>query len=526
MLRYSSCFLPFLLCLFVSSLVAQGPLSFGGGEAIVHQQTECLTETQRSTIWQQLAINKADLRAKGLLPATNGKLVVSFDFPLRKAAGFDFNGFYAVSNYVDHNTTFTGAQYGASNLDYNCGNHTYDTGGGYNHAGTDYYTWPFPWYQYENDLAEIIAAEAGTIIGKFDGNKDDNCSCQGDWNAVYVQHSDGSVAWYGHLKLGSLTNKAIGQTVAKGEFLGILASSGCSTGPHLHFEVYDNNNNLIDPYAGNCNSLNNTSWWVNQPTYREPNLNALLTHDAPPVLGCPSNQEEPNIASVFEPGDLLYTALYFRDETPGDVTQIRILRPNNSLWGATTHNSNTYYNSSYWYWSWTLPTTNAEGMWTLEATYNGEVISRNFQVGAILPVTFISLSANRIEKDILLDWTTIDEEDNAGFTIERSAKQINWEAIGEVAGRNHDGENEYHFIDTNAPKWETNFYRLKQVDFDGTFTYSSIVKVDPVVVEGLTLFPNPANEEVKIIGGTGDYEVFDACGRKVLSTTSNSLIDI
>lgn len=525
MRRYSPVLFSLLL-LFTTSLFAQAPLASGGGEVILQQQTECLTKAQRSNIWQQLNANKARLKAKGLLPEPNSKVMVSFDFPMRKAAGFDFYSYYAVSNYVDHNPAATGAQYGASNLDYNCGVHTYDTGGGYNHAGTDYYTWPFPWYQYENNLAEIITAEAGTIIGKFDGNKDDNCSCQGNWNAVYVEHADGSIAWYGHLKKGSLTQKSIGQTLGRGEFVGILASSGCSTGPHLHFEVYDNNGNLIDPYAGNCNSLNNTSWWVNQPTYREPNLNTLLTHDAVPVFGCPSNGEEPNIAAVFEPGDRLYTALYFRDETPGDFTQLRILRPDNSVWVTTNHNSSTYYSSSWWWWSWVLPTTNAEGTWTFEATYNGAVSRRSFQVTSALPVEFLAFTAHRAGKEIVLDWTTVAEENNAGFTIERSTQQDPWQAIGQVVGANTRGENDYRHLDLNAPKWQTNFYRLKQIDFDGSFAYSPIVAVNSAPVEGLTLYPNPAGQEVNIVGGNGTYEVFDARGSKVIPTTSGRLLDV
>ena len=54
----------------------------------------------------------------------------------------------------------------------------------------------------------------------------------------------------GHAEKGSLTTKAIGETVNQGEYLGIVASSGCSTGPHLHLEVYDADVQLVDPYEG------------------------------------------------------------------------------------------------------------------------------------------------------------------------------------------------------------------------------------------------------------------------------------
>jgi len=60
------------------------------------------------------------------------------------------------------------------------------------------------------------------------------------------RRADGSVAWYFHLKNGSVTTKAIGQPIAAGEKLGAVASSGCSSGPHLHFEVHQSGGALID----------------------------------------------------------------------------------------------------------------------------------------------------------------------------------------------------------------------------------------------------------------------------------------
>ena len=61
------------------------------------------------------------------------------------------------------------------------------------------------------DQVYVVAAAPGVIVFKQDGNFDRNCGFTGDpWNAVYVQHADGSVAWYGHMKNGSLTPKAVG----------------------------------------------------------------------------------------------------------------------------------------------------------------------------------------------------------------------------------------------------------------------------------------------------------------------------
>jgi hypothetical protein len=138
--------------------------------------------------------------------------------PLKQALGYNDNGYYGISNYIDQNPSFPNQL-----LDYNCGNRTYDISSGYNHAGTDIFTWPYYWQKMERNIVQVIAAAPGTIIAKSDGNFDQNCSFTAcDWNAVYIMHADGSVAWYGHMKAGSLTNKTVGQTVLTGEYLGIV----------------------------------------------------------------------------------------------------------------------------------------------------------------------------------------------------------------------------------------------------------------------------------------------------------------
>jgi hypothetical protein len=70
---------------------------------------------------------------------------------------------------------------------------------------------------------------------KFDGHPDRNCgnSSGASWNAIYVEHEDGSTAVYGHLKRYSLTEKRIGDAVVRGEHLGAVASSGSSSAPRF-----------------------------------------------------------------------------------------------------------------------------------------------------------------------------------------------------------------------------------------------------------------------------------------------------
>jgi len=350
----------------------------GGGGAYTPEHTVCLTDGQRSAIAGMLLENEAKLRSQGLISPDDANSVVAFGWPVKAASGLgsDWNNTVMIANYVDQQSA-TGI------LDYNCGDRAYD-----GHQGTDISLWPFGWYLKNNDLVQVVAAEAGVIIGKQDGNSDENCVWNNqNWNAVYVRHSDGSVAWYGHLKKNSLTGKSIGASVAKGEYLGIVASSGVSTGPHLHFEVYKQQpyllSNLVDPYSGVCNSLNpGVSWWANQEPYRKPTLNTALTHSAEPEHGCPTENEIPYFSNQFAPGNpLVYTAVYFRDQMQGQVTSMRILYPNGTAWKTWNHTSPQTFSGSWWWWSWVLPAGGPFGAWTFEATFNGQTIVHPFQYG-------------------------------------------------------------------------------------------------------------------------------------------------
>jgi murein DD-endopeptidase MepM/ murein hydrolase activator NlpD len=242
--------------------------------------------------------------------------------PVRATRQSDFFHPTAVSSFVDHNV-FSGRQ------DYACGSRTYN-----GHTGTDFFPWPFAWMAMDSNWVEVIAAAPGIIIFKEDGQDDRICDGSGPaWNAVYVQHADGSVAWYGHLKSGSLTAKSIGDPIDAGEYLGFIGSSGNSTGPHLHFEVHDVDGNLIDPFGGSCNDLNPESWWIDQEPYQVSTITKILFHDNLPAFGAcgTSSAEQPNIRQQFYASDDIFLGLYLRDPKVGQKLAIRILRPDGML---------------------------------------------------------------------------------------------------------------------------------------------------------------------------------------------------
>jgi hypothetical protein len=141
------------------------------------------------------------------------------------------------------------------------------------------------------------------------------------------------VAWYGHLKSGSLTTKAAGDPVSAGEFLGVVGSSGNSTGPHLHFEVHDEAGALIDPFAGSCNDLNFESWWMDQEPYQVSTVTKILFHDEAPAFGAcgTSSAEQPNIRQQFYASEDIFVGIYLRDPKIGQKLGIRIMRPDGTL---------------------------------------------------------------------------------------------------------------------------------------------------------------------------------------------------
>ncbi len=347
------------------------PASMGAGH-LVPDRSPCLEPHERLAIQAAIAESR---RRLGLRASAKG--AVSFDWPIRPASHVQDYGVHGISNFVDLNASFPDQL-----LDYNCGARTYDNTAGYNHQGTDIFTWPFSWLKMQNDDVEVIAAAAGTIVFKSDGNFDMNCGFGGGgWNAVYVEHADGSVAWYGHMKNGSLTSKGVGQTVTQGEFLGVVGSSGNSTGPHLHFEVYDGGGSLLDPYSGPCRA--GASWWASQRPYYDSAVNALYTQTAGPGFPTCPQVEATNISNQFDFGDTVAFAAYYRDQRSGQLSTYTIYRPNGSTFSSWTASLGVaHYAASYWWWNFTIPQGEQAGEWEFEIAYEGQTYEHRFQVGA------------------------------------------------------------------------------------------------------------------------------------------------
>ena len=321
------------------------------------------------------------LRSLGLDRAAADKNPFALILPLAPNAPAGPTDRHGISNFFDHNAAFPGFL-----RDHECGERTYDTAAGYNHAGTDYFIWPFPWQGMAQNAMQVRAAAGGIIVARADGFPDRNCSFDAADlpNYIAIRHTDGTVGRYLHLKRGSLTSKQLGKTVEAGEYLGMVGSSGISTGPHLHFELRNVFDAPIDPYVGFCNVA--PGRWAEQPPYRDSRLLAVATHHAPPQAspGC-GEVETPNYHWRFAPGDDVFLTAYFRDLRRGDPLRVELFRPDGSLQSRldldTSGMEAEYYSGAYWYVSTELAASAPAGMWTARYTYLGRSVESRFAVG-------------------------------------------------------------------------------------------------------------------------------------------------
>ena len=126
----------------------------------------------------------------------------------------------------------------------------------------------------------------------------------------------------------------------------------------------------------------------------------------------------------------------------------------------------------------------------------------------ILPVKLLSFTVQKQNNTTLLNWQTANEINNDHFSIERSADSKLFTSIGNKPATNNALRSNYSFVD-NAHLNGMNYYRLKQVDKDGKFSYSKIVSVDFAISNNalFSISPNPAKDHISI---TSSVAVSDA----------------
>ncbi len=136
-----------------------------------------------------------------------------------------------------------------------------------------------------------------------------------------------------------------------------------------------------------------------------------------------------------------------------------------------------------------------------------------------LPVTLVSFTATRENQSALLNWKTTAETNSDYFEVQRSQSGKVWSVIGRVQARGESSELVGYSFADQSPASGQNLYRLRMIDKDGTFAFSSIRNIDFKGKAGVLLYPNPVTDKIYV--DTKDnvaivrIQINDASGRVV-----------
>lgn len=157
-------------------------------------------------------------------------------------------------------------------------------------------------------------------------------------------------------------------------------------------------------------------------------------------------------------------------------------------------------------------------------------VSTLANVTGIVPVELVSFSGTAMQGGITLNWSTASELNNLGFEVERSLDENGFITIGFVNGVGTSTETHYYsFIDRSHFENKSRIqYRLKQVDFDGSFEYSNVIEVEvytPLAFKLDQNYPNPFNPSTKIeytipTDGYTELKVYDIMGNSITTLVS------
>ena len=142
-------------------------------------------------------------------------------------------------------------------------------------------------------------------------------------------------------------------------------------------------------------------------------------------------------------------------------------------------------------------------------------------INTALPLDFISFKGQAIKTGTQLNWEIANEINNSYFEILKGNDLNEFQSIGRV--RNETGQNYYQFLDQQITN-QTSYYKIKQVDFDGQFSFSKIISVKSNA-ESLVLYPNPVrqNEDFTIESQEESYQIFNSKGILLKSGTEKTI---
>lgn len=214
---------------------------------------------------------------------------------------------------------------------------------------------------------------------------------------------------------------------------------------------------------------------------------------------------------IFVTGDLTIDGtltIVLNGYTPNDVDQFEIMDFNGTLSGT--------FSSIIW-----PPSMSAWGI-----DYGVDNPNKVTIYGPLnaLPVDLVNFEAEYTKAGNVLKWQTASEINNDYFQVEYSRDAKSFSSLDQIEGKGNTSElSSYEYIHSTQERG-IHYYRLKQVDMDGAYDYSNIVRVEQKANDvDLSLFPNPSSGIVNFNREVTDLKVFNLDGRMVMKVDNPGL---
>ncbi len=310
-----------------------------------HEANKKLNQQRLSSEIDEVSHAQDPSKNKGVCPPSG----LTLGWPLGGTAYKD----WMVMNYVDLDPT-TGLKDYTNRTGANA--QTYD-----GHRGLDI---DVPSFRYMDNNFPVNASADGTVTEIYQSSYDRNLTCSTDqWNHVTLTHGNGFTTTYGHMKKNSVV-VSVGQNVVKGQKLGVVGSSGCSTYPHLHLETIDCNGNVIEPLK--------EGMFSSPPTYTKSAPTTIMdTYIRQPVVTSISQLQDPGTTepTTVSAGVNFSVAMTVSHFKVGDSLTVEFYDPSNTLQGFSySQTTSTFYPMSHWWGNFYLSTL---GTWTMKYKVNG-----------------------------------------------------------------------------------------------------------------------------------------------------------